>query len=138
MFSLEFSSAPNSVADPGCLSRILFLIFLCRIPDPWSKWHRIPDPDPQQRTACLAHICYRGTGTTYRYSWKYDPGCLLRIPDLEFFHPRSRSQKSTGSRIRIYDTGDNAKHKGIVSASIYKDHTLPIFATFLILLAAWF
>ncbi len=33
-------------------------------------------------------------------SQKYNPGCSPRILSMDFFHPRCRGQKSTGSRIR--------------------------------------
>jgi hypothetical protein len=38
---------PNSVADPGCLSRILILRYPFRISDPGSGYYpfRIPDPE---------------------------------------------------------------------------------------------
>jgi hypothetical protein len=62
--ALQVPSLPTvSVADPGCLSWILIFIHprwiwvwdpgseirktLFQIPDPGSKRHRIPDPDPQ-------------------------------------------------------------------------------------------
>jgi hypothetical protein len=38
----QWSSRDTSVADPGCLSRIR--LFPSRIPDPWTKRFRIPDP----------------------------------------------------------------------------------------------
>ena len=38
----------SRIYDPGCSFRIRLLIFYpSRIPDPWVKRHRIPDPDPQ-------------------------------------------------------------------------------------------
>ncbi len=40
-------------------------------------------------------------------SWKYDPGCLFRIPNPEFLDVGSRGRKSIGSRIRIRNTEFN-------------------------------
>jgi hypothetical protein len=75
-----------SVADPGCLSRILSF----SIPDPGSK--RFPDPHLHQRIYVFQPIVSKLS--------KIWSGMF--IPDLDFWpipDPGSRDQKGTGSRI---------------------------------------
>jgi hypothetical protein len=109
----------NSVADPGCLSRIR----LFSIPDPGSELSpsRIPDPNclPPGSRIRIKEFKYFNPQKTKKWfisSRKYDPGCSYRIPDpdadfLPIPDPGSRGQKGTGSRIRIRNTGYKVKKK---------------------------
>jgi hypothetical protein len=81
-----------SVADPGCLSRISF--------HPGSRVQKkAPDPGSGSATKNLSILNPKNgnqtLGNTNRgiYSGSQNP-------DLDFTHPGSSDQKSTGSRIR--------------------------------------
>ncbi len=94
----------GSVADPGCLSRIR----LFSIPDPGS---RIPDPNclhPGSASKNLSILTLKKNKQKKLFlsSRKYDvhPGSRIRM--LTFYHPGSRGQKGTGSRIRIRNTAN--------------------------------
>ncbi len=84
----------DSVADPGCLSRI-------------------PDPtffQPGSRIR-IKEFKYFNPKKWFLSSRKYDPGCSSRIPDpdadfLPIPDPGSRGQKGTWSRIWIRNTVD--------------------------------
>ncbi len=73
---------------------------------------RIPDPNchrPGSRIR-IEEFKYFNPKNRFLSSRKYDPGCSSRIPDpdadfLPIPDPGSRSQKGTGSRIRIRNTG---------------------------------
>ncbi len=73
------------------------------VPDPGSSvknGHRIPDPWSGSATKSLSFL----TQIIVLSSWIYDPGCLLRIPDPDFFpsripDPGSTSQKSIKGKL---------------------------------------
>jgi hypothetical protein len=78
------------------------------IPDPFFS---IPDPGLKRSRI---RICVKEV-KSFLSSQKYDPGCLSRIPDLDFFsHPGSLGQKSTGSWIRIRNTERSQRFTFIV------------------------
>ncbi len=125
----SFSKGPldNSVADPGCLSRIPDpTVFhpgsrnrTVSIPDPGSELSqsRIPDANclhPGSRIR-IKEFKYFNPKKWFLSSRKYDPGCSSRIPDpdadlLPIPDPGSRGQKGTGSRILIRNTVGQDDH----------------------------
>ncbi len=71
LFFFSVSVLRIQSVHPGSQIRI----FPCRIPDPVSKRHRIPDPDQQKEFRTFnPKICYQALG---------NPGCLFRIPEPE-------------------------------------------------------
>ncbi len=81
----------SNVPDPECL----YPGFGFFIPDPWSKWNRI-----RIRNKECKNVLPKKLKLSFR---KNDPGCF-RIPNLDFHHPGSRDQKSTGPQILIRNT----------------------------------
>ncbi len=69
----------DSVADPGCLSRIP--------PDP-TFFH------PGSSSKNLSILTQKKAKKWFLSSKKYDPGCSSRIRMLTFSHPGSRIQRS--------------------------------------------
>jgi hypothetical protein len=84
----------NSVADPGCLSRIRF--FPSRILDPNFS---IPVPGSAYKNLSIL------TPKNGFYALGNMIGLFIPDPDPNFTHPGSRGQKGTGSRIWIRNTG---------------------------------
>ncbi len=119
---MDFSSVDPSVADPGCLSRILIFThpgsriqkqqqICCHNFLSSHKFHKIANyfsfealkkkiwPNFQR----IIELCTQKIVTKLSKIWILEPGSgknLFRIPD-----PVSRGQKGTGSRIRIRNTG---------------------------------
>ncbi len=101
-------STRTSVADPGCLSRILVFSIpdpKFSIPDPGSEFfHPGSEFFPSRIRIFPSRICIKELTQWFQSSRKYDPGCSSRtqIPD-----PGVKKAPDPG---RIRNTGPNCRH----------------------------